>query len=871
MIFFSCVCGVAIVAALCLALLLVLRRARSASIRSKALIANLADSRRELQNFAQRMRTTLTSIGDAVLATDKDGLVSFVNPAALRMLEAEEADVLGRNVDDVYKIFSQEDSSPLPPPTRRVAGAEGAIPVNSRYMLAKGGSRVHIADSISPIIVDGKSDGLILVFRDVTREYAQREQITSYAGSQEVIIDCLSFALRSDDHEANVDNMLELLAKKMGSDRAFMYKFNPDNGDFSSLKYWNDPKIGDKEFKIGNVPPEEGRLMMEKFENGEVIKYSTRAGDENPDFPELLKLHREDGIKVSMVVGVFEGGRICGFMGADYVVDYHDYTKSDETLLRGVAKIAELDFEKHAQTEKAKAAERERKMILDTVNVPMMLFDTHGKLISLNNAAANFMGRPMERVMKGEVTDVPSDEACRNSIFSRMRRAIKEKRMMREEINLWGRDLIAEAAPVFDKNGEIINVIDTATDVTELVAANRKLEKAMQAAQESDKAKSYFLATMSHELRTPLNAVIGYSELTQNPNLSLGERVENLRSINFAANTLLTLINDILDLSKLEAGQVEIRRAPLELQSVAQEFANIFKFEARKKGIRLEVDFPKDMPMLMMDLVRLKQVLMNVIGNAIKFTSEGFVGVRISFEKKPDGCGALTIAVKDSGIGIAPEYLGKIFNPFEQDNSQRVRGRGGFEGTGLGLTIVKRLLERMGGSISVESEPGVGSTFTLHFESVEIFDGAVSRGAPSEAKPSAVMEESTFDATVLVVDDVALNVKVLRNVLKNFGVTVMDCLSAGEALEMLKTAKPDLIMTDLWMPEMNGEEFAKITKARPETAGIPVIAVTADIQIEDPDKVFDGLIFKPITMRGVFSALEKHLPGKLRVWSKSKA
>lgn len=851
--------------AACFAALLVHSRKTISGLKRNE--TRLRNSGRELQDFAYKMRTTLNSIGDAVIAADRGGIVTFVNPVARKILEKGEAEIIGERIDDIYKIFSQIDSSPLPPPTRRIAGAEGAIPVNSRYMLTGDGGRMHIADSVSPIITNGESDGLILVFRDVTREYLQREQVTSYAGSQEVIIDCLSFALRSENHEANVDKMLELLSRKMGSDRAFIYKFNPDNGDFSSLRYRNSPHIGDKEFKIGKVPENEGNLMLKKFINGEVIKYNTKPGCENLEFPELLKLHRADEIKVSMVVGVFEEGRICGFMGADYVTDYHEYTKNDENLLRGIAKIAELDFEKYTQTQKAKAAENERKLILDSIDVPIMLFDAKARPASLNNAAANFMGRPIERIMRGDVSDSPSDIACRNSILERIRCAISEKRAIQEKINLWGRDLIATATPVFDKNGCLVNVIESATDVSDLVDANKKLEKAMQAARESDKAKSYFLATMSHELRTPLNAVIGYSELTQNPKLTVEERVENLRSINFAATTLLNLINDILDLSKLEAGQVEMHKMPFCLQSLAVEFASIFKFEAQKKSIRLKMDVQKDIPLLMIDLLRLKQILMNVMGNAVKFTGSGEVAVRISFAKKSNEYGALTISVKDSGIGIAPENIAKIFNPFEQDNTQRMRSRGGFEGTGLGLAIVKRLLEKMGGTISVESTPNVGSTFTLHFERLEIFNGTIDGAASSAPAAVTSMNESTFSATVLVIDDVALNVKVIRNILKNFGVNVLDCYSAKDALEILKTSSPDLIMTDLWMPEMNGEEFAKIVKKDPKAADIPIIAVTADIQVEDPDRAFDSLLFKPVTMRGVFSALEKYLPEKRRVWT----
>lgn len=404
---------------------------------------------------------------------------------------------------------------------------------------------------------------------------------------------------------------------------------------------------------------------------------------------------------------------------------------------------------------------------------------------------------------------------------------------------------------VFGENAYIA----TTADITELV-------NAMQAAQESDRAKSYFLATMSHELRTPLNAVIGYSELMQDPNLDYNERMHNLKNINFAGKTLLNLINDVLDLSRLEAGQMEIHLSPVGMALVAEEFANIFKFAAKSKGIYIKVELQENIPPLMMDMLRLRQVLMNIIGNAVKFTKKGGIDIKISYESISEKFGNLRISVKDTGIGIASENLTKVFNPFEQDSTQRVRGRAGSEGAGLGLSIVKRLLDNMNGSISLESEKDVGSTFTLDFKNVTVSETPAPLPSDEEKKPQTQTSTNAFktNATVLIIDDVMLNIKVLRNMLKKMGANVIETLDPEEVEGILKTHTPDIIMTDLWMPKMSGEELATALKANPETAKIPIVAITADTQLQNTQGVFEDIIHKPITMAGIFKVIEKVFP-----------
>ena len=383
-------------------------------------------------------------------------------------------------------------------------------------------------------------------------------------------------------------------------------------------------------------------------------------------------------------------------------------------------------------------------------------------------------------------------------------------------------------------------------DITELKQNEIGLEAA-------NKAKSYFLATMSHELRTPLNAVIGYSELLKDPSLPEGERTANIENINLSADILLRLINDILDLSKLEAGQLRMLPVPVDLYKLMDELAHVFGLAVKKRGIYLAISLQEGIPPLMLDLMRLKQVLLNVVGNAVKFTGSGGIDVGVSFEPRADGAaGLLKISVKDTGEGISDDLIGHIFDPFRQSDGS-VRGGHIYEGTGLGLAISQKLANHMGGSISVRSKKGEGSVFTIALEGVAVAEAPEVRAS---AAPSAAPAPASFSGTAVIVDDVPMNLKILGAVLKKMGVGSVPCNSADEALAALEQSLPDIVMTDLWMPQKSGADLAAELRKNPRTSKIPVVLITADAEMEGLDRtLFDAIVIKPITMEKLGEAL----------------
>jgi PAS domain S-box-containing protein len=408
------------------------------------------------------------------------------------------------------------------------------------------------------------------------------------------------------------------------------------------------------------------------------------------------------------------------------------------------------------------------------------------------------------------------------------------------------------------ENSEAIYVVWH--DINEQKSLHNKLILAKKSAEAANKSKSEFLANMSHEIRTPMNAIIGFTELL-NEQLTEPRLRAYTKTIQSAGNSLLTLINDILDLSKIEAGKLEIKRTPTNLFNLINEISSIFTMSVKNKGLELIVDVSEDIPQsLLIDEVRLRQILFNLIGNAVKFTQEGFIKLSVDIFNVDEHLSKLDveIRVEDSGIGIPKSQIEKIFKQFEQTDGQDSRK---FGGTGLGLSISKRLSEMMGGKISVISKEEGGAIFT-----VQLFHIDISSIIPQSLESSSEDSETiVFEkAKVLVVDDIENNRELI---IKNFENSALEIVTANDGIEALKAFKelsPDLVLMDIRMPNMDGYEAAKEMKKI--SADIPIIALTASVMQGEHERLqsrdFDGYLRKPVLKQELFKELSRFLAFK---------
>jgi signal transduction histidine kinase/CheY-like chemotaxis protein len=394
-------------------------------------------------------------------------------------------------------------------------------------------------------------------------------------------------------------------------------------------------------------------------------------------------------------------------------------------------------------------------------------------------------------------------------------------------------------------------------DISERLEQEAQLRTAKDSAEAATRAKSEFLANMSHELRTPLNGVLGYTQLLQRDRGLRPAQREALEAIGKCGTHLLELITDVLDLSRIEAGRVDIEATTTDLAQLLIDLKYVVAESARRKGLLLSMTISPGVPRrVVLDGRHLRQVLLNLLGNAVKFTPQG--EVRLTIEAVDDA--RLYFEVSDTGIGIEPEALSRIFDAFNQTPDGAAAG-----GSGLGLTISRHLIQTMGDALNVESTPGRGSRFYFALPLVRAAD---ERGSPDDGEAG---REPSLDARLapgqdlmaLVVDDSTVNRRILARLLESAGVRIITAAGGAEALRLVREHRPDVVFMDLRMSDIDGLEATRQIKADPAVASIPVIAVTASAFGDTREAARAAgcidYLSKPVRAESLFAALHTHL------------
>ncbi|GAW66607.1 histidine kinase [Geoanaerobacter pelophilus] len=422
-----------------------------------------------------------------------------------------------------------------------------------------------------------------------------------------------------------------------------------------------------------------------------------------------------------------------------------------------------------------------------------------------------------------------------------------------EDVRLLANELALKNAELTQQSEELVQQsTELAHQSEELSRHNRVLDLQKQQLEEATRLKSEFLSNMSHELRTPLNSVLALSRVlaVQGGSRLTEDEKGYLAIIERNGKHLLSLINDILDLAKIESGRQDVFLETVSLPQVAAEVVDGLSVLAREKGIALSLEAPKGLPTLLTDVKRLRQMLQNLVGNAVKFTGEGAVTVRLSAESEE-----VLIKVEDTGIGIAPQYLETIFQEFRQADGSTSRS---FEGTGLGLAIVKKTARLLGGDVSVQSEVGKGSVFTLRLPVDGMAAAKLTQAQGSVAVAGESAKAPSQGRSILVVDDDPEAVSLIAAHLSQAGFETLTALNGADALRLARAKKPFAITLDIMMPDMDGWEVMRELKDHRETADIPVVIVSlSDDRATGIALGAVGVISKPVSREQLMETFKK--------------
>jgi len=506
--------------------------------------------------------------------------------------------------------------------------------------------------------------------------------------------------------------------------------------------------------------------------------------------------------------------------------------------------------------------------LLDTIPDRIYFKDERSRFLRVSRALANYWGfdGPEQAVGKWDF-DFFTDEHA-SQAYADEQRILKTGQPLIgivEKETLPGGEIrwvTTTKMPLRDRQKKAIGTFGISRDITDLKQAEEELRKAKEAAEAASRAKSEFLASMSHELRTPLNSIIGFANiLLKNKEATLNAAQLNfLERIQANGKHLLGLINEILDLSKIEAQKMELHPGPTALDTLVRETLAQHEALVRDKPIQLLAELPAKVALLETDPDRLKQVLINLVGNALKFTERGSITVRVVTD--PADNRPVRIEVSDTGIGIPKEKLGLIFEAFQQAEAGTARKYGG---TGLGLTISRALCHLMGYRIEVTSEVGRGSTFSIVLAPAAKPAGGAPAPVRAAEPPAATGRADLKGSVVLVIDDELDSRTLLSHVLDEFGCQVITASSGEQGLRMAREFRPNIITVDLLMPHMDGWEFIRALKADREVSHIPVVVVSV-LAGENRGRILGAVdvLQKPVSRDELLTVLQRNLPAAPR-------
>ncbi len=768
-----------------------------------------------LEQTEKRYRQIIESARDFIFRTDPDGYFTYVNPIASQKLGYKEEDIVGSHFTEfVLPGFKEEYME------RYIAfREEQKLETYEEFpIVAKNGDIIWIGQHVRFLQQDGIVSEALGVARDISeRKVAEDSLLTTQSRLKSLIYNLQSAVLVEDE------NRKVVLANKLFCE-LFTAQSTPQEMEGTDCRF--------SAIRVKHLFKEPD-AFIERVE--ELLESKERVIGEEIQMANGLILERD-------YIPIYVKNRYLG-----HLWKYRDIT------------------ERHRAEEKLKRSEEKYRGIIENMELGLMEVDNNHKIVKVYDWFCDMTGYAEEELIGKNAVEIFLPEHSKKQMEVQQAKRIQGETSV-YEVQIRKKDgtliwVLISGAPILDTAGNVTGSIGIHYDITHQKKLQHELEKAKQVAEEAEQAEKLFLARMSHEIRTPLNAIIGMAHLIENTVLS-EEQKDYIESLKSSSDILHKLISDILDLSKISAGGMEINARPFDLLSTIKSLEKTFQHKLENSSVvfKTEID-PGIGTMMIGDDLLLNQILLNLIGNASKFTSEGEISLQVDLVKKQEQNCWFRFRVKDTGIGISEKQLQNIFENFKQANGE-IHSK--FGGTGLGLPITKQLVELQGGSINVQSKLGVGTTFSVQLQYKD------SGEAIPDKKTASIFEQEAveFDEMkILVVEDNFMNRKYIAALLEKWEIAFEIATDGFEALKMVENTQYDLIFMDISMPKMNGYDTTiRIRNTRNPNQNIPVIALTASAMISKKDKAYEvgmsDYLAKPFKPHQLRELIQKYAPQK---------
>ncbi len=810
----------------------------------------------KIKQTNQKLESVFNEMSDVVWSLKFPELeVLLITPSVSNVFEIN-ADVFINDFSLWHKVIISEDKSVITKIKKDIIHS-GVF--TSKYRILTPSGKLKWIKNNGKLIYDANGkpiriDGVVI---DRTTQYQAQFTLDQEVKLQEVLIDIASTYINLDPKD--VDNTINQSLKKMGlyveADRTYIFDYDFDKGTFCNTYEWCNQDINPEIQYLQNISLKTFPYCVEDHLKGKAFYIEDVQSLDEERERDLKSILTAKGIKTLITIPILDGNKLNGFVGFDSVKKHHYYSDKEKRLLFLFGQMLLNIQNRQKWDNQLRIQEEKYRNIIANMNLGLLEVDQKDFILYANQTFCEMSGYTLEELKGKKATDLFVIEHQKNIIFEKMIERIDNKSDSYEvevtnkkgEKRWW----FISGAPNYNDKGQLIGSIGIHLDITDQKKLENELANAKTFAESAAKAKELFLANMSHEIRTPLNVIIGMIRQLSKEHLS-NEQYLYVKQSETSAKHLLTILNNVLDIAKIESGDMEIELVNFSPNALVNNVYSIMYSQTIEKNLSfmLEVD-SKIKDVLLGDEKRIRQVLINLVGNAIKFTNNGFIKLSINLLKEHYSGQVIKFMVEDTGIGMSEEFVTKLFDKFSQEQNASNRN---YEGTGLGMAISKDLIFLMGGSLQVNSIKDKGTNFAFE---LDLKFGQIDSLLPETQKT----KENIFKGKkVLLVEDNEVNRFIAIQSLSYLGFEITEAENGLIAINIIKNNNFDLILMDIQMPVMDGVQATSYIRNNINKL-TPIIALTANAFKHDIElylsKGMNDYITKPYDEQDFFKKIEK--------------